>query len=368
MFDTSASFSSDYQEARSKFLKEATAVGGVVDAISHPERGPDGRPLFTDVAAFGLDKADKVLVLISGTHGAEGFCGSGAQIDLLRRGEIARLPKGVGILMIHGINPYGFAWLRRVTNENIDLNRNWIDFNQPLPQNPTYSDLHTSICPQTWKAETKNVSWQVIESFTEKHGFAALQQAISGGQYSHPSGLFFGGTAPSWSRLTQERIFSNYLTHAERVAVIDYHSALGPWGFAEQMIIAPKSSKQFERAAEWYGSAATSVIDGASSSAKVGGSGLEAVPQLLPQAEVTCMAFEVGTVSPLEVLSAMQADCWLHTHGDPQSAEAAPIKAEIRRCFYGDVDDWKGMVTGQSLLAVRQTLIGLDSRGCARKG
>ena len=49
--------------------------------------------------------------------------------------------------MIHGINPYGFAWLRRVTNENIDLNRNWIDFNQPLPQNPTYDELHASICP-----------------------------------------------------------------------------------------------------------------------------------------------------------------------------------------------------------------------------
>ncbi|EGG30842.1 hypothetical protein IMCC3088_2031 [Aequoribacter fuscus] len=361
MIDTSASFSSDYQEARSKFLHEATAAGGVVDSMSHPERGPDGRPLFTDVAAFGLDQADKVLVLISGTHGAEGFCGSGAQIDLLRRGEIARLPKDVGILMIHGINPYGFAWLRRVTNENIDLNRNWIDFNQPRPQNPNYAELHASICPPKWNSETQNASGQAIKSYTEKHGFAALQQAISGGQYDHPDGLFFGGTAPSWSRLTQERIFSNYLAQASRVAVIDYHSALGPWGFAEQIMVVPRSSKQFKRAAKWYGSAVTSVCDGASSASEIGGSGVAAAPDLLPNAEVTCMAFEVGTVSPLEVLFAMQADCWLHAHGDPQSAEAAPIKAEIRRCFYGDTDDWKGMVTGQSLLAVRQALVGLTS-------
>ena len=73
------------------------------------------------------------------------------------------------------------------------------------------------------------------------------------------------------------------------------------------------------------------------------------------------MGFEVGTVPMPEVLNALQADCWLHAHGDPQSAEAAPIKAEVRRCFYGDTDDWKGMVTAQSLLAVRQALVGLTS-------
>ena len=73
------------------------------------------------------------------------------------------------------------------------------------------------------------------------------------------------------------------------------------------------------------------------------------------------MAFEIGTVPLPEILNAGMAEHWLHTHGDLQSERAAAIKARFRDAFYGDRDDWKGMVTGQSLLAVRQALAGLES-------
>jgi hypothetical protein len=361
MIDTPASFSSDYQEARSKFREAATAAGGAVEAILHPERGPDGGELFTDVAAFGLNDADKILVLISGTHGVEGFCGSGAQIDLLRRGEMARLPARVGVLMIHAINPYGFAWLRRVTHENIDLNRNWVDFDQPLPENHAYDDLHPFICPEEWNDKTQQVADQALQDFVKKHGHAAMQLAVSGGQYNHPDGLFYGGNSPSWSQTTQAAIFSNYLAHATQVGVIDYHTGLGPWGFGEQIITSPRSNACFERAAKWFGAGVVSATDGSSTSAAIGGDGLSAAPGLLPNAEVTCMALEVGTLPIPDIVKSLQADCWLHAHGDPQSDAAAPLKAEIRRAFYGDRDDWKGMVAGQSLLAVRQALSGLAS-------
>lgn len=361
MIDTSASFSGNYQEARSKFLEAATESGGATESIAHPEKGPDGGELFTDVAAFGVDGADKVLVLISGTHGVEGFCGSGAQIDLLRREEMARLPAGVGVLMIHAINPYGFAWLRRVTHENIDLNRNWIDFDQPLPENPAYDQLHPFICPTKWDEEAQQAANQGIQDFTRKHGHAAMQLAISGGQYHRPDGLFYGGNAPSWSRTTQAAIFAQYLAHASQVGIIDYHTGLGPWGFCEQIVTMPRSSDCFERAAKWYGSALSCVVDGSSTSAAIGGDGLSAAPGLLPHAQVTCMAFEIGTVPLPEILNAGMAEHWLHARGNQQSEIAAAIKAEFRDAFYGDRDDWKGMVTGQSLLAVRQALAGLAS-------
>ncbi|WP_373297885.1 DUF2817 domain-containing protein [Novosphingobium arvoryzae] len=57
------------QEARSKFLEAAARADGSIESIAHPERGPDGRTLFTDVASFGPAQAEKVLVLISGTTG-----------------------------------------------------------------------------------------------------------------------------------------------------------------------------------------------------------------------------------------------------------------------------------------------------------
>ena len=90
-------------------------------------------------------------------------------------------------------------------------------------------------------------------AFADEHGFVALQQALTGGQYSHPLGIFYGGKEPTWSRSTQTNIFEHYLRRAARIAIIDYHSGLGPPGFGEQIVDPPG----FRRAANWYGVAVT---------------------------------------------------------------------------------------------------------------
>jgi hypothetical protein len=72
------------------------------------------------------------------------------------------------------------------------------------------------------------------------------------------------------------------------------------------------------------------------------------------------MAIEVGT-QPLEaVITAVRADNWLHARGDVGSEQGRAIKTQIRDAFYGDTDDWKGMVDGQSLLAFRQAVAGIQ--------
>lgn len=81
--------------------------------------------------------------------------------------------------------------------------------------------------------------------------------------------------------------------------------------------------------------------------------------KLLQHATVAPVALEVGTLARDQVRLALRADTWLHAHGDPASPLAAAIKREIRNAYYGDADDWKGMVAGQSLIAVRQAIAGL---------
>jgi len=355
------SFSRTYDEARAKFLAAAAEAGGTLERFAHPERGPEGQELTTDVAWFGPKDAARVLVMISGTHGVEGYCGSGAQIDWLRRGELTRLPAETAVLMIHAINPYGFAWNRRVTHENVDLNRNWIDFSQPLPDNPGYATLSDLVCPSAWDAETQARTFGALLTWAQANGMAALQQAVSGGQYAYPKGVFYGGTEPTWSRRTQETIVRAFLSRAERVGIIDYHTGLGPWGLGEQIVPVARDSAGFARAARWFGGAVTSPSGGTSTSADLSGDGLSAASALLPHAEVTGMALEVGTKDILDVLLALRADAWLHAYGDVRSGEGAAIKQQIRDAFYGDADDWKGMVAGQSLLATRQALAGLSA-------
>jgi hypothetical protein len=357
--NSAESFSATYAEARAKFRETAREAGGALDSVANPNRGPDGGDLATDVAWFGPRDAETALVMVSGAHGAEGFCGSGAQVDWLRRGEHAALPAGIGVLMIHAINPYGFAWLRRVTEDNVDLNRNWVDFAAPAPENPGYDALAQAISPTEWTDTAQTGAAAVLAAYGREHGFMGLQQALSGGQYKHPQGIFYGGRAPTWSRRTQSAIFAEYLSAAERVAILDYHTGLGPWGFAEQIVTDRPSTPAYERARNWYGDAITCPAAGDSTSADIKGDGLAAAPVLLAHAEVTGMALEVGTKSVTDVLNALRADAWLHAHGDPASPQGRDIKRQMREAFFGDADDWKGMVAGQSLLACRQAIKGL---------
>lgn len=352
-------FSASYGEARDKFLTAARSAGASLSAYMHPERGPDGGELATDVAWIGPADAAGVLVLVSGTHGVEGYCGSGAQVDWLQRGEAARLGSGLAVCLIHAINPYGFAWNRRVTHENVDLNRNFIDFSQPLPENPNYDRLADAVTPADWSEATQVTSRGALLAFAREHGFPALVQALSGGQYRYADGIFYGGQGETWSRRTLTSIFRERLSSASEIGVIDYHTGLGPEGYAEQIVSADPDTEVYARAAHWHGLAATSMTGGQSVSAKLAGDWLAAAPRLLPHARVTGIALEYGTVDSAVVMEALRADNWLHAHGDPTGQDSKAIKAQILAAFYVDTDVWRGMVLGQSLIATRQAVAGL---------
>jgi hypothetical protein len=352
-------FSSGFSEARSKFLNAADAAGATLSSYSHPENGPDGGALFTDCAWIGPKNALKVLVLVSGTHGVEGFCGSGAQIDWLSRREYALLGDDMAVLLIHAINPYGFAWKRRVTNENVDLNRNFVDFSAPLPANARYADIADALKPTDWSVESQSASRNILLTFIQENGLAALAQVVSGGQYTHANGLFYGGSAPTWSRITLEQIFSDHLSMAQEIGIVDYHTGLGPDGYAEPIVTSPKGSSEHLRALQWHGLATKCVDAGESVSAAIAGDWLAMAPGLLPHAQVTAIALEYGTVDSMIVLEALRADNWLHAHGDPAGPEAVAIKAQILAAFYTDTDVWRGMVLGQSLMTVRKAINGL---------
>jgi hypothetical protein len=141
--------------------------------------------------------------------------------------------------------------------------------------------------------------------------------------------------------------------------VIDYHTGLGPEGFGEPIASAGPDSAEYARAVARHGANVTSLSGGDSVSAKLAGDWLEAAPTLLPQAQVTGVALEFGTVDGGQVSEALRADNWLHTHGDPRSPQGQAIAAQTRAAFYTDSDVWRGMVLGQSLIATRQAVAGL---------
>lgn len=251
-------FSSDYHSARQKF----TATYGQLapdlvrscQRFPHPLPGPQQETLYCDVVQLGQhDAPERLLVLISGTHGVEGFAGSAIQCDCLPLLEgLLRGHAELGVVIIHAFNPWGFAWLRRYDHEGIDLNRNFINFNADLPDNPGYEQLHPRLLSTLKSITELRALWKDME-------FVSFINTITQGQYHHRDGLFYGGQAPSWSRTILEGITSApQFSSASSIAVIDLHTGLGPYGYGEVINDYPVASAGYERAIKWYGENARS--------------------------------------------------------------------------------------------------------------
>ncbi|HUL10434.1 MAG TPA: M14 family metallopeptidase [Candidatus Acidoferrum sp.] len=368
-----ASFSRSYAEARAKFRAAAQAAGAALSTFRNPAAGPgepicesSGLPPFpsdealsTDIAWIGPRTATRLVYAQSGTHGVEGFCGSGIQVGWLEKGLHRDVPRDTALLLTHAINPYGFAWQRRVTEDNVDLNRNFVTHGGDYPRNAGYEALQHAICPLEWTAESIGAADRILLGYMQEHGAMALQAAITSGQYSHAQGVFYGGRSETWSNRTLIELLRAHAGGVRHVAFIDLHTGLGPYGVGEIMNNHAAGDAAFERVAQWFDREATSTEAGSSSSAPVSGDTTLGVRRALPGAEITGITLEYGTVPVKDALDAVRADNWLHAHGDLRARPARDIKAQIRAAFYPEGDDWKEMVFERSVDVLRRTLAGL---------
>ena len=352
-------FAEDYQGARQLFLGAAAQAKGDVTSFAHPLTGPHGEPLFCDIFYQGDPDASAVLVTISATHGIEGFCGSGVQVHCLRHG--ANQSPNVGLLHIHAINPYGFAWLRRVNEDNVDLNRNFIDFSQPLPDNPGYTELAPHLLPKDLSSTTLLRANQALELYRQTHGERAYEIAVSGGQYFHPKGLFYGGVEKSWSRKLIEKIVGDLdLARRERVAIIDFHTGLGPYGYGELICDHPPRSPNTAYVKRWYGPSVTQPALSTSTSVPKWGLSDIGWQDLLGE-HAGFVAAEFGTYSTAQLFSVLQQDHWLHNHtsGAWQLPEIQQIKHAMKQHFYPQRSDWKELVIFRGTQIINQAIDGL---------
>ncbi len=356
-------FSASYSQARVKFLEAAATAGLPVESHVHPLAGKDGETLAMDVVRDGAASAEKLLIVSSACHGVEGYCGSGVQVFALHDQEwlAKQRASGVAVLYIHALNPYGFSHVRRVTHENVDLNRNFQDFSKPLPVNEAYRDIADLLLPDVWPPTAQNQA--AIAKFIEINGMKAFQAAFSRGQHEFTNGLFFGGTAPTWSNQTLRGVLRQHASQARHVAWIDLHTGLGPNGVGERIFACADDAAAFQRAKAWWGgngaTPITSIYDGSSTSAFLTGLMWMALVQECPQVHYTGIAMEYGTQDMMAVTTALRADHWLANHPNTPAATAAQIKQQMLDAFYTNTDAWKGQIISQARQSMFQAVDGL---------
>ncbi|AWY44235.1 DUF2817 domain-containing protein [Pseudomonas putida] len=344
-------FSQTYAESRQKFLTAAQSRGLAVDSHELKLKGAEGETLATDVVLDGPLDASRMLIVISGVHGVEGFTGSAVQTGLL--GMALPKPDDVSVLYVHAINPFGFSHLRRVTQENVDLNRNFIDFGADLPQNPGYEHIHEALLPPIWPPESD----EVLEKYRLEHGGKALQQAMSIGQYTSDDGMWFGGRAPTWSNDTFRDILRKYTANVEVLASIDIHTGLGPYGYGEK-IFAGYDHDTFKLAQDWWGEL-TNVHTGTSTSVAMSGPIQTAIIQECASARHIGICLEYGTYPLERVITALRADHWAHRYGARLTAKGSAIARHLKDTFYPDELEWQRMVWEQGAQSAVQALAGL---------
>ncbi len=356
-----SAYTNTYAEAREKFLAVASERDAAVVSVVQPsERGVQGEDLAIDFAKFGDFSAEKPLLLVSGTHGLEGYTGSAIQIAFLRDIEI---PEGVNIIAVHALNPWGFSHLSRTDESNIDINRNFYDLAAPLPENDLYPILHQAWCPDDWTDEV--IDWSATrDDLIGKHGVKRFMTAMTGGQFDEPTGLNFGGRAFSWSRSVVELQLPRLLKRARKIAFIEWHTGIGAYGELSHLCFFEPGSEAYERVFSWMGEEARSTLSkgmGFSGGQTATYSGLFSMwlPGVAPDAEWAGLVIEVGTYDLITGTDALRVDRWLRFGRGRSSLSREAMRHTMLEWFYPSDSVWRAAALRNGLDAQARALEGL---------
>jgi hypothetical protein len=316
------------------------------------------KPSFQTFAyRLGPARAKKALVCISGTHGVEGYGGSLAQRAWAECFIWKPLPPDTAAYFIFALNAYGMACARRVDTGNVDVNRNGAVYS--VPRNRTYATLAPLINPEEWTPEHA----QALRTEVAKH--PEIIRGIARGQSEYPEGLFYSGRGRCWSIRILESLAKQELFAAEHLAVVDFHTGLGEYGFTELICPWPEDSAEFRRAKQWYnGRSVRSPISGTSVSGMVSGDILNYLAHLLPESTVTAVAPEFGTFSMVDGFMAMAEENWQFHRSHFRSDTACQIAQQTLFNHFFPQDQprnasWRALVQTAGQDIIQNAIAGL---------
>jgi hypothetical protein len=351
-------FSPDYATARRRFRQAAQDAGWTLEAHAVGGAGPDGTQLTIEAAFTEPRPAGKVLVVSSGLHGVEGFFGSAVQLALLARWRERREP-AAQYLFLHALNPFGFAWLRRVSEHNVDLNRNFLLPGQAFSGSPPgYAALDPLLNPRSppapWEPFRLEALWAVART-----GMRSLKEAIATGQYDFPRGLFFGGAGPEPTQELLRQHLPRWLAGARDVVHLDLHAGLGRRGECRLIVDHALGDDQKARLTQWFGPAS---FEGEHARevgyASRGSLGPWLVSQRLAGRYLQAFA-EYGTAGAIEVIAGLRAENRAHHWGKPDAPANRSAKTRLKELFCPADPAWRRQVTGHATQLAQSALRGL---------
>jgi hypothetical protein len=324
-------FSPDYFTARTRFREAVEKAEGRLHSIPIDAKGPGNEDLTIDIGWFGSEQPRRVLLHSSGVHGVEAFAGSAIQLDLLD--SLPKIPDDTALVFVHVLNPYGMAWLRRFNENNVDLNRNFLQDGNYAGAPEKYAELNSFLNPASPPSSDfylLRAGWQIL-----RHGFNSVKQTVAGGQYEYPKGLFFGGNRLELGPDRYRAFLSDRLASAERIFAIDVHTGLGE--YAEDILLVDE--KLLAELRPLLGERVAPLDPAQSDAYRVRGGMHEMVFRLFSGKDTYFVTQEFGTFSAVKVLHALREESrWLH-YG--RGGVDHPTKQNLKEAFDPNDEEWR---------------------------
>jgi hypothetical protein len=231
-------FKTDYLTARQVFRDNASLIGSKYPncktfTINVESKVDDD--LTVDLLYIPCQQQmDKLLIISCGVHGVEGFVGNAVELMFMEKYISEDLLNHTGLLFINSVNPYGFKYLRRVSENNVDLNRNSsTDASLYSNVNEGYTKMYSFINPKG-KVNTKSCKNRMFNLRAVfkiiRASMPVLRQAVLQGQYQYPEGLYYGGSNFEPQIVALTPIISSICEPYKSVFAIDMHTGYGEKG------------------------------------------------------------------------------------------------------------------------------------------
>lgn len=349
-------FSPNYTVARSRFRSAAESARLNLETHTIASPGPDGIDLSIDVAIAGGTQARQALILSSGLHGVEGFLGSAIQLAILEQWVAnASPPSQLKLILIHGLNPFGFAWQRRVNEDNVDPNRNFLLPDEAYDGSPAaYRTLAAFLNPPRPPSNLDGplflcrAAWEI-----SRHGLPTLRQAVAGGQYEFPQGLFFGGHEPSeWVHIL-DRNLPLWLDHISSVFHLDFHTGLGAWATYKLLLDSVITDSQLQWLSAHFDPPGIEDLVETTTRRDIAyracGSLGKWCQGKMSHCDYLFLGAEFGTYGAVKVAAGLRAENQAHHWGQPQAPSTKRAKQHLQELFFPASQSWQQRTLTQGI-------------------
>jgi hypothetical protein len=345
-------FSTDYITARQRFRDAVAASGARLDSLKLAATGPQGEDLTIDVAWFGPEKPRRVFVHSSGLHGVEAFAGSAIQLNWLHEG-LQRNPSDGAIVLVHVLNPYGMAWLRRFSENNVDLNRNFYNpDDHPAPKPSHWQEVDAFLNPPTPPAG--NNFYFHAACLAQRYGMRSLKRAIAGGQRLNPKGLFFSGHKIEEGPAKYQTYLEEHFANAERIVAVDVRTGLGRFG--DDRLLADSAAERFDvnqSMCQAYGER-FQLLGSDGIAYPVRGAQHDRYYRLFPKAKIYFATQEFGTYHSMRIVKVLREENRWHHYG--AGTVDHPTKTRLRKAFNPDGARWRRLILKRGVEVINQGL------------